>query len=66
MAAGSYIPHEDGGLGVQIEALSYGHRLEPFHSSWVHYSRIYGHLSEFRSKKVENFFEATTFGNISF
>ena len=30
MAAGSYIPHEEGRLGVQIEDLSCGHRLEPF------------------------------------
>ena len=55
-----------GGLGIEIEALSVGYHLEPFLSSWVHYSRIYGSYSDFGLKKVEIFFEATTFGNSSF
>ena len=52
-----------GGLGIEIEALSVGYHLEPFLSSWVHYSRIYGSYSEFGRKKVEIFFQATMLGN---
>jgi hypothetical protein len=55
-----------GGLGVLIEALSVGYHLEPFLSSLVHYSRIYGSYSDLGWKKVEIFFEATTFWNSSF
>jgi hypothetical protein len=55
-----------GGLGVYYEDMTLGFHLEPFALSWVHYSRSWVPKSDRDHKKVENFFQAMTFGNSSF
>jgi hypothetical protein len=55
-----------GGLGVQFQDMTLGFHLEPFATYWVHSSQSKGPKSDRDHKKVENFFQAMTFGNSAF
>ena len=46
--------------------MTLGFHLEPFATSWVHYSRSWVPKSDRDHQKVENFFQAMTIGNSSF